>query len=107
MGKLKRGDIFYANVGTKCHPCIVVQNDKGNKYSSRVIVVPLTTSVTKMSKPLPTHCIICWGKIRPSVVECEEVTHINYQDNFKVVEHLPPWLMDKVDKCLKIAMDLR
>lgn len=101
MGHLKRGDVFFADLGNKCRPWLVVQNDTGNYFSGRTIVVPLTS---KVKKALPTHCVICWGKIRPSAVQCEEITHVEVGSEWVAVEHLPPEIMSHVDEALKIAM---
>ena len=59
---IRRGDVYYADlsgvVGSEqggVRPVVVVQNDKGNKYSTTLIVAPISK---KMSKPpLPTHVI--------------------------------------------------
>lgn len=103
MGQLKRGDIFFADLGHKVRPYLVVQNDVGNHYSQRTIVVPLTS---KFKKSLPTHCCVCWGKIRASVIHCEELMCIPMDDGWDAVEHLPPEIMRHVDECLKIAIGL-
>lgn len=47
MSKLKRGDIFFADFGTKCRPWLVVQNNIGNAHCDRTIVVPLTSKHKK------------------------------------------------------------
>lgn len=47
----------------KKRPCVVVQNDMGNKYSPTLIVIPLTTELKKLN--LPTH-----GLIHKSVENC-------------------------------------
>ena len=54
-----RGDILLVNFGNPTgseqggvRPAIVVQNDKGNKYSPTVQVAPITS---KMKKRIPTH----------------------------------------------------
>lgn len=100
---LKRGDIFFADLGSKCRPWLVVQNDTGNMHSNRIIVVPLTS---RIKKQLPVHCVICWGSIKPSAVHCEEITHVEIDDNWRAVEHLPPEIMQHVDNCLRVAMGL-
>lgn len=101
MGHLKRGDIFFADFGNKCRPYLVVQNDTGNHFSSQTIVVPLTS---KIKKALPTHCVVCYGKIRPSAVQCEEITHVNVDSAYRAVEHFPPEIMRHINECLKIAI---
>ena len=57
----RRGDMFYVDLpqGIGCEqsgyrPAIILQNDVGNKYSTTVIVAPLTSSSSYKTK-LPTH----------------------------------------------------
>lgn len=101
MSKLRRGDVFFADLGHKYRPYLVVQNDIGNKYSPRTIIVPITSQIKKQ---LPTHCVICWGSIHPSAVQCEEIMHVDVNPHWHAVEHLPRHIMRHVDKCLKIAI---
>jgi mRNA interferase MazF len=103
MGHLRRGDIFFADLGTKTRPWLVVQNDVGNRYSDRIIVVPLTTQI---KNPLPTHCTICWGDIKPSTVLCENITHADVCKDWEAVEHVPPEIMRYVDDALKKSLGL-
>lgn len=57
-------DIFYANLSKNTvqseqggiRPVIIIQNDKGNKYSPTVIVIPITSEIKKEN--MPTHCIL-------------------------------------------------
>lgn len=101
MSKLKRGDVFFCDFGNKCRPWLVVQNDRGNQYSKRTIVVPLTSNV---KKSLPTHYAFQFGKIKLSTVECEGIRNVYVDPEWRVVEHLPPYIMRQVDKALKIAI---
>lgn len=101
MSNLKRGDVFFADFGNKRRPWIVVQNDVGNNHSPKTIVVPLTS---KIKKNLPTHCVICWGKIRTSVVHCEEIQSVTIDPRWDPVEHLPSPIMQHINRALKIAI---
>ncbi|MBI5567358.1 MAG: type II toxin-antitoxin system PemK/MazF family toxin [Chloroflexi bacterium] len=63
---VKRGDVFWANldptVGVeikKTRPVVVVSNNVINQHSQLVIVVPLTTNVTRLS---PSHVLIPAGE---------------------------------------------
>lgn len=103
MSQLKRGDVFFADMGNKCRPYLVVQNDTGNYYSGRTIVVPLTS---KINKQLPTHCVVCYGKIYPSAVQCEEIACVEVKPDWEAAEHFPPEIMRHIDGCLKIAVGL-
>lgn len=56
---LKRGDIFYADLGKKegseqggIRPVVIIQNDIGNKYSPTVIVASITS---QRKSNLPVH----------------------------------------------------
>jgi mRNA interferase MazF len=63
---VKRGDVFWANldptVGVeikKTRPVVVVSNNVINQHSQLVIVVPLTTNITRLS---PSHVLIPAGE---------------------------------------------
>ena len=77
----KRGDMFYADmpqgIGSEqsgYRPVIILQNNVGNKYSTTVIVAPLT-SISNTKAELPTHYKIKAenGLERPSVVLLEQI----------------------------------
>ena len=67
--KIKRGDIYYANLnpvigseqgGTR--PVLIISNDVGNKHSPTVIVAPITSRIHTKAK-LPTHTLIMILKV--------------------------------------------
>lgn len=77
----KRGDIYYVDFGEKAgskqgsiRPALVVSNNKANKHSPVVTVVPLSARVWK-KKYLPTHVQIPKGSElgRPSMALAEQV----------------------------------
>ena len=60
---MNRGEIYYADlspvVGSEqggYRPVLILQNNKGNKYSTTVIIAPISSKMTK--NDLPTHVII-------------------------------------------------
>ena len=68
----KRGDIYYVDFGEKdgskqggVRPALVVSNNKANKHSPVVTVVPLSARVWK-KKYLPTHVQIPKGSEKES-----------------------------------------
>ena len=85
MDKIKRGDILLVSLpsdkmggsvqgGTRY--CIVVSNNLGNKYSTVLEVIPLTSSQTK--RILPTHLWIeGFGLKKKSLVLAEQITTIS------------------------------
>ena len=61
-----RGEVFMANLDPaigveikKKRPVVVVSNDAINQYSSLVIVIPLTTNISRLS---PSHVLIPIGE---------------------------------------------
>lgn len=61
---VSRGDVFYLTgsggkrVGSEQdqnRPCVIVSNDIGNKHSTVVEIVYLSTA---NKRPLPTHCTV-------------------------------------------------
>ena len=77
----KRGDIYYVDFGEKdgskqggVRPALVVSNNKANKHSPVVTVIPLSARVWK-KKYLPTHVQIPKGSglNKPSMALAEQV----------------------------------
>ncbi len=63
--KIQRGDILYADLGVQyqgsmqggMRPVVVVSNNKANKHSTVIMVVPLSAKIYK-KQSLPTHVFI-------------------------------------------------
>jgi mRNA interferase MazF len=63
---MRRGDIFWANLDPtigveiqKTRPVLVVSNNVINQRSRLIIIVPLTTNITRLS---PSHLLIPKGE---------------------------------------------
>lgn len=65
--QLKQGQIIYVDLGEGegseqggVRPCIIIQNDTGNKFSTTTLVAPITKEIKigKNGKIQPTHYII-------------------------------------------------
>lgn len=84
--EIKRGAIWYVDLGKaeegSCiqagiRPCVVVSNDVGNKYSSVIQVITLTSRV---KKGLPTHVYLRSHATKlktDSIALCEQIISIN------------------------------
>ena len=77
MKEYRMGEIYWACLNGKdhvqhgWHPVIIIQNDIGNKYSSTIVTVPITSRV---KSKLPTHVRIKSGKFglrKDSTIQCE------------------------------------
>ena len=73
----KLGEIYWVNfkgegnIQNGKRPAIIIQNNKGNKYSPTVLVIPLTT---RRKSKLPTHIYFkagMYGLLRDSIAQCE------------------------------------
>ena len=110
---IKRGEIYYADLspvkGSEqggVRPCLIIQNDVGNKFSPCTIVAIITTRTTKAKLPtqlwLPTSC----GLPRNSMVECEQIRTIDKKRLGEKCGEVDPQTMQKVNECLKISVGI-
>lgn len=114
--EIKRGQIYYADlspvVGSEqggYRPVLIIQNNKGNKYSPCVIVAIITSAYHNKAK-MPTHVCIeptaQNGLTAPSRIELEQIRTIDKTRLKKQIGFLGPLLMRSVDVCLKISLGL-
>jgi mRNA interferase MazF len=111
---IKRGDIFYADLGDTVgseqkgvRPVLVVQNDIGNKYSSTVIILPITS---KLKNQLPTHVGINgekYGLDKDSTILAEQIRTIDKVRLKDKIGSLDFSIMVKVKEALKISFSIR
>lgn len=88
---MKRGDIYYVNLGRSIgseqsgvRPCLVIQNDVGNKYSPTTIVACITSRLYKHK--IPTHVEITgFGLPKNSVIMFEQIRTV---DKCRVLEYI-------------------
>ena len=108
--EIKRGQVYYADLspvkGSEqggLRPVLIVQNDVGNKHAPTVIVVPLTTRMTKHK--LPTHHLTYATGV-PSIILCEQVRTADKSRLKEYVTMLSPAEMEKVNKALAISLGI-
>lgn len=114
--KVKRGEIFMVDLDDECgkhiqegeRPVVIIQNDKGNKYSETTIVAPLTTKIKKST--LPTHCFIRRneenGLRYNSMCLLEQLTTIDISDLATKIGCMSDEDLHKIDKALKVSLEL-
>ena len=109
---IHRGDVYYANlspvIGSEqggIRPVVIVQNDKGNRYSKTVIVAPVSK---KMSKPpIPTHVIFSAKRLsHVSMILCEQLRTIDKQRLREKICHIDGEMQDRVDEALRVSLEL-
>jgi mRNA interferase MazF len=116
---VKRGDVvlvfypFSSGAGGKRRPGLVVQNDTDNARMAATILAQITTNLARAGEP--SHLLIDAstkegqgsGLLHDSLVSCNNLLTIELTRVHKVIGHLPPSTMQKVDDCLKAALGLQ
>ncbi len=109
---VKRGDVYYADlspvIGSEqggVRPVVIVQNDKGNKYSKTVIIAPISK---KMSKPpIPTHVVFSADSLSyVSMILCEQIRTIDKKRLGQWICTLDQETVEKINSALRVSFDL-
>jgi mRNA interferase MazF len=110
-----RGDIVQVNLDptvghemAKSRPCVVVQNDIGNRYSATTIVA-VVTSAENVKKLYPFHVLIpkgLGGLAKPSVVKCDQIRTVDERRCGRIYGHLPSRIIGEIDGALKVSLAL-
>lgn len=110
---MNRGEIYIANLdpvigseqGGK-RPVLIIQNDKGNKYSPTTIIAIITSRQTKAQLPthvwLPDNC----GLPKASMVELEQIRTIDKRRIDDFIGVVPTDTLLKVNCALGISLGI-
>jgi mRNA interferase MazF len=114
MVEVKRGDIFLANLepvrGSEqggIRPCLVIQNDEGNKYSPVIIIASITSRI--FEKKFLTNVFISKkdsGLSKDSTILLNQIKTIDKRRIIKKIGSLDIYLMKQVDMAIKISLGL-
>lgn len=113
---IKRGDIYYAKLnpvigseqGSKHRPVLIISNNKGNRYSTTVIVAAITGK--EHAKPnLPTHVIVndCECLEKDSIILLEQIRTLDKQRLQEYIGTFDRRLMLSVDNALAISIGIK
>ena len=110
---IHRGEIYYADlspvVGSEqggYRPVVVLQNNKGNRYSTTIIVAPISSKLTK--NPLPTQVMVennCLEK--KSVILLEQIRTIDKQRIREKVGFIDNKVMQQINEAIKTSLDIK
>ena len=111
-GEFLRGEIYYADldpvVGSEQggeRPVVILQNNKGNQFSSTVIVAPLTTS--RFKQPLPTHVEVYTDGLRcTSTVLLEQIRTIDKQRIGDYVSDISEFDMRQIEGAILYSLEI-
>jgi mRNA interferase MazF len=111
---VSRGDIFLVNLepvkGSEqggFRPCLIIQNDMGNKYSPLTIIAPLTSK--GFNKEYSTNVFVSKkdSKLdKDSTILLNQIRTIDKVRLRKKICSLPDFIMNKVDIALEISLGL-
>lgn len=109
-----RGDIFIADldpvVGSEqggVRPVLIVQNDRGNRFSPTVICAAMTSRLGK--NDLPTHVWIAAqesGLDRDSLVLCEQIRTLEKRRLRVKAGHIEGLSLARVNRALAAALGM-
>lgn len=112
LQSVKRGEVYWCEFGestvgseqNKTRPVLIIQNDKGNKYSPTTIVAIISSKLK--ATHLPTHIRIdgnC-GLTCDSQVELEQIKTVDKSRLTRYVGKISPDTAEKVDKALLVSV---
>lgn len=110
----QRGEVYWPDFDpstghemSDIHPCVIVQNDRGNRSSSLTIVVAVTSNL-RVAR-LPIGVLIPAGEgglTRDSVAHCGHVYTVDKQRLGDKLGDLPVARMLEIDRALKQSLEL-
>jgi mRNA interferase MazF len=92
----------------RSRPCIVVQNDIGNRFSSTTIIVPMTDA-KHIQKPSPIYVLIKkgdGGATIDSYALCDQIRTVDQRRFRGIYGTLAPQTMSLIEKALRISLGL-
>ena len=111
----KRGEIVLVDLNPakgaekkKTRPCLIIQNDVGNKFSPLTIIVVIT-SQKEIDKKYPTDVWIEKGEgglEQASIIQCDQIRTIDKRRIVKKIGAVDLSIMKEVERALKISLDL-
>lgn len=112
--KIRRGDLFWGNFEPsfgheqgKIRPCLILQNDFGNKFSNLTIVAPITSTV--FDKKHPFHVFMNKKNSvlkKDSTILLNQIKTVDKRRIFKKIGNLDFSFMMKVDLAIKVSLGL-
>ena len=92
----------------RTRPCVVVQNDVGNRFASTTIIVPLTDAArVKAASPIYVPVKMGdGGTTKDSCILCDQIRVVDQRRFGKVYGALAPDTMARVDAALLVSLGL-
>jgi mRNA interferase MazF len=114
----RRGDVVmvafpFTDTGqSKVRPAVIVQNDRDNQKIRKTVIAMVTGNLRRQGDP--SHLFIdpanpdgaASGLSFPSLVSCNNLFTIEQNSIIQVIGHLSSPLQQKLNDCLKAALEL-
>lgn len=107
--KIKRGDVFWVSFDPsidgeieKKRPAVVVSTDKANPYLNRVVVIPLSS---KISRIYPSEARISFQD-KESKAMADQIRTISKRRLVSKIGSLPLEEMEKIENKIKLFLEL-
>lgn len=114
MLKIKRGEIVLANLEPvkgseqgRIRPVLIIQNDDGNETSPTTIIAPITSR--EYTKEFPTNVFLSKQESkldRDSTILLNQIRAIDKSRILKKISSLDNFIMQKVDRAIKVSLAL-
>lgn len=115
---VRRGDVVLVDYlyatggGTKVRPVLVIQNDRDNQRLLNTIVAQITSVTRRAVEPTQLLIEIATlhgqqsGLRQDSVVNCVNLLTLDKSRVLRKLGSLPEAIMQKINNCLKAALEL-
>lgn len=115
---MKRGDVILvrfphpSGVREKKRPAVVVQSNAYAGLINSLVIAEVTSNLTMVNDPACFFIDVntpdgkATGLIRDSVVSCLLLVTVYADTVAQVMGSLSPAMVQKIDKCLKVSLDL-
>lgn len=114
QNEILRGDIYWVDLGLQNgsiqggkHPCVITQNNIGNKFSTTVTIAPLSSQIWKCK--LPTHVLlkqgVCVGLKKDSFILTEQIRTINKFELIEYIGHIE--MTEAINTAIEISQGIQ
>ena len=111
-----RGEIWWANLPpprgsapAKRRPVLIIQGDSFNRSNINTVTCAAITSNTELAS-LPGNLLLeksVSGLEKTSVVNFSQIATLDKTDLTEQVAMLPNYMLEKVNNCLKLALEIK
>lgn len=112
--KIKLGDIFYANlnptIGSEqdgIRPVLVVQNNKGNRFSPTIVIIPITSSLSKSNIPSHVELLKTSGLDKKSIALVEQIRTLDKKRLLRKITSIAKEDLENVKIAIKQNLNIR